>query len=66
MTHRLRGVRVVEEYAYYVNKLCQNVGWETGIQRHKQCTPNTNDHHMPLNETPPMKNFYVCHWMKEP
>jgi len=28
MTHKLRGVRV-EKYAYYVNKLRQNVGVET-------------------------------------
>jgi len=28
MTHKLRGVGV-EEYAYYVNKLRQNVGLET-------------------------------------
>jgi len=28
MTHKLRGGRV-EEYAYYVNKLRQNVGLET-------------------------------------
>jgi len=30
MTHKLRGVRV-EEYAYYVNNLRQNVGLETRI-----------------------------------
>jgi len=28
MAHKLRGVRV-EEYAYYVNKLRQNIGLET-------------------------------------
>jgi len=28
MTHKIRGVHV-EEYAYYVNKLRQNVGLET-------------------------------------
>jgi len=28
MTHKLRGVRV-DEYAYYVNKLRQNVSLET-------------------------------------
>jgi len=32
MTHKLRGVRV-EEYAYYVNKLRQNVSLETWIWR---------------------------------
>jgi len=30
MTHTFRGVRV-DEYAYYVNKLRQNFGLETGI-----------------------------------
>jgi len=30
MTHETKGVRV-EDYAYYVNKLRQNVGLETGI-----------------------------------
>jgi len=30
MTHKIRGVRV-KEYVYYVNKLRQNVGWETRI-----------------------------------
>jgi len=32
MTHKIRGVRV-EEYAYYVNTLRQNVGMETWIWR---------------------------------
>jgi len=32
MTHKLRGVRV-DEFAYYVNKLRQNVGLETWIWR---------------------------------
>jgi len=32
MTHKLRGGRV-DEYAYYVNKLRQNVGLETLIWR---------------------------------
>jgi len=41
----------VEKYAYNVNKPCQMVGLETLIWRHKQRTPNTNNHHMPLNET---------------
>jgi len=30
MTHKLWGVHL-DEYAYYVNKLRQNVGLETGI-----------------------------------
>jgi len=31
------------------------------LWRHKQRTPNTNDHHMPLKE-PQMKIFCVRHW----
>ena len=46
----------LEEYAYYVNKLRQNFAWkheyDVKIGRHKQHTPNANDHHMPLNVTP--------------
>jgi len=30
--------------------------YEVKLWRHKQHTPNTNDHHMPLNE-PPHENF---------
>jgi len=30
MTHKIRGMRV-EKYAFYVNKLRQNVGLEAGI-----------------------------------
>ena len=56
MKHKLRGMRV-DEYAYYVNKLRQNVGLETWIWRHKHRTPNTNDHHMPLNDPPLHENF---------
>jgi len=47
--------------SYYVNKLRQNVGLETWndvkLWRHKQRTPNTNDHHMTLKQTPPHENF---------
>jgi len=35
--------------------------YDVKLWRHKQCTPNTNDHHMPLNETTPMKIFCVRH-----
>jgi len=35
--------------------------YSTKLWRHKQRTPNTNDHDMPLNEPPPMKNFCVRH-----
>ena len=55
MTHKIRGVRV-EEYAYYVNKLRQNVGlkheYEVTLWRHRDRTPQRHDYHMPLNETP--------------
>ena len=65
MTHNLRRV-CVEEYAYYVNKLSQNVVWkheyDVKLWRHKQRKPNTSDHRMPLNETPSMKIFCVRHW----
>jgi len=55
-----RKIRVpVEEYAYYVSKLRQNIGlkheYDVKLWRHKQRTLNTSDHHMPLNETPPLK-----------
>jgi len=52
MTHKLRGVRI-EEYAYYVNKLCQNVSLEIWIWRQivtsqkentkYKCPPYTTD-----------------------
>ena len=55
LQYKLRGVDV-EKYACYVNKLRQNVGLETEndvkLWRHKERTPNTNDHHMTLNEPP--------------
>jgi len=35
--------------------------YDVKFWRHKQCAPNTNDHQMPLNETPPMKIFCVRH-----
>jgi len=41
MSHKLRGVRV-EEYAYYVNKLRQNVGLEICIWR--QIMPSQTAH----------------------
>jgi len=66
MTHKIRRVRV-EEYAYYVNKLRQNVGL-VKLLWHKIVTSQTahtkyNDHHMPLNENSPMKIFCVRHWL---
>ena len=35
--------------------------YDVKVWRHKQRTPNANDHHMPLNEKPPMKIFCVRH-----
>jgi len=32
------------------------------LSHHKECTPNTYDHHMPLNEPLPMKIFCARHW----
>jgi len=37
--------------------------YDVKFWHHEQCAPNTNDHHMPLNETPPMKIFCVRHWV---
>jgi len=31
--------------------------YDVKLWRHKHRTPQTNDHHMSLNETPPWKNF---------
>jgi len=66
MTHELRGVRV-DENAYYVKTLRPNVclkhEYHVKLWRHKQRTRNTNDCHMPLNETLPMKIFCVRHWV---
>ena len=36
--------------------------YDVKLWRHKNTTPETNDHHMPLNETPPMKIFCARHW----
>ena len=51
-----------EDNAYNVNKL----RLKTWIWRHKQRTPNTNGHHMPLND-PPHENYlrtplHSAHW----
>ena len=37
-------------------------GHDVKLWRHKQRTPNTNDHHMTLNQTP-IKIFCVRHWL---
>jgi len=56
----------VEKYAYYVKKLAKTLVWkhehDVKLWLHKQHTPNTNDHHVPLNENSPMKIFCVRHW----
>jgi len=56
----------VEEYACCDKNLAKTLVWkhEYGVKlwRHKQRTPNTNDHHMPLNN-PLMKIFCVSHWI---
>jgi len=55
MTHKVRGVRV-EEYAYYIKYFAKTLVWkheyDVRLWRHKQRTPNTNVHHMPMTETP--------------
>jgi len=60
MPHKLRGLRV-DEYAYCVNKFRETLVWkheyDVKLCRYKHRTPNTNDHHMPLNENPPHENF---------
>ena len=61
--HIKRGVRA-EEYAYYVKNFAKTLVWkneyDVKLWRHKNRTPQTNDHHMPLNETP-MKIFCARH-----
>ena len=61
-------MRVVEEHAYYVNKLLQMLVWKIEFDfklwRQKERTPNTNDHHKPLNEPSPMKIFCLRHCVK--
>jgi len=52
MTHKIRGVRV-EEYAYYVNKLRQNVGLETWIWRQ-----------IVTKSAPQIHMTTIRHWMK--
>jgi len=69
MTHKIRGVRV-DKYDSYVSTLRQNVGleneYDVKLWRHKDRIPNENAHHIPLNETLPMKIFCVRHWSQLP
>ena len=74
MTHEVRGVDV-EKYAL----LCQQTSpkrWFGNMEMTSNCdvtnsTPNTNDHHMTLNQTPPWKfsayvtkNFFISELVK--
>ena len=65
MTHKIWGV-CVEEYAYYFNKLRQNVGLETLIWRQivKSQTAHTKDKWPPYASewNLPMKITCVRHW----
>jgi len=45
----------------FAKTLVRKHGYDVKLWRHKQCTSNTNDHHMPLNETSPMKTLCVRH-----
>jgi len=39
----------------FAKRLIWKHEYDVKLWRHKQRTPNTNDHHMPLNENPPWK-----------
>jgi len=39
----------------FTKTLVWKTEYDFKLRRHKQRTPNTNDHHKPLNETPPWK-----------
>jgi len=54
MTHKIRGTRVVEEHAYYVNKLRQNVGWEK-MNMTANCYVTNSAHQIQMNT--PHENF---------
>ena len=66
MTHKIRGVDV-EKYAYYVNKLRQNVGLETWIWRQivTSQTAHTKYKWPPYDpeRNPLMEIFCVRHWL---
>jgi len=46
----------------FAKTLFSKHGNDVKLWRHKQRAPNANDHHMTLNQTPPMKGFCVRHW----
>ena len=69
MSHRIRRVGA-EKYAYFVNMstyLAKTMVWKQDYDiklcRHKQLTPNKNDHHLLLNENH-MKIFCVRHCIR--
>ena len=41
----------------FTKTLVWKYDYDAKLWRHKQRTPNTNDHHMPLNETTPYEKF---------
>ena len=41
----------------FAKRLVWKHEYDVKLWHHKQPTPNTNDHHMPLNEKPPHENF---------
>jgi len=58
----------VEEYAYYINTLHQNVGLATGIWA-SNCDVTKSAHQMKMPTIyhwmkPPMKIFCVRHWTR--
>jgi len=59
MTNKIRRVRV-EEYTIVSTNFAKTLVWkheyDVKLLGHKDCTPQTNDHHMPRNETP-RENF---------
>ena len=62
MAHNIRWVE--KNMHIMPTNLAKTLVWkydcDVKLWRHKQRTPNTNDHHMPLNE-PPMKIFCLRH-----
>jgi len=50
----------------FVKTLVWKHEYDVKLRRHKQRTPNTNYHHVPLNQNPPMKIFCVRHCFRKP
>ena len=55
-------VKLSLHWTNFAKTLVWKHGNDVKLWRHRQRTPNTNDHHMTLNQTPPMKIFCVRHW----